>query len=153
MDVPSLKPKPNVCKKVQIKESGDFSMHDTLTEGFMSVRSQLCNTHALEQSEKNFKGNAENMRLASLKSCQGIHAPLRIMHEKNAVNKTQRLPFLPSSNIALETLEGRDECIDFDDYIFSGKHKNSKALNPVEGIESLAAPHMIMEKTLFSSQK
>ncbi|GFY38919.1 proteasome maturation protein [Trichonephila inaurata madagascariensis] len=144
MDVPSLKPKPNVCEKVQIKESGDFSMHDTMTEGFMAVRGQLCNTHAIEQSEKNFKANAENMRLASLKSCQGIHAPLRIMHEKNAVNKTQRLPFLPSSNIALETLEGRDECIDFDDYIFS---------DPVEGIESLAAPHMIMEKTLFSSQK
>ncbi|GFQ95649.1 hypothetical protein TNCT_660761 [Trichonephila clavata] len=144
MDVPSLKPKPKVCEKVQIKESGDFLMHDTLTDGFMAVRGQLCSTHALEQSEQNFKAHAENMRLASLKSCQGIHAPLRIMHEKNAVNKTQRLPFLPSSNIALETLEGRDECIDFDDYIFN---------DPVEGIESLAAPHMIMEKTLFASQK
>ncbi|GFT02192.1 probable glutathione S-transferase 7 [Nephila pilipes] len=144
MDLPSLKPRPDVSEKVQMRESGDFSMHDTLTDGFMAVRGQLCSPHVLEQSEKKFKANAENMRLASLKSCQGIHAPLRIMHEKNAVKKTQRLPFLPSSNIALETLEGRDECIDFDDYIFT---------DPEEGIESLASPHMIMEKALFSSQK
>ncbi|GIY43887.1 proteasome maturation protein, partial [Caerostris extrusa] len=117
MDLPSLKPRPDVADKVQIKETGDFSAYDTMTNGFMSVRGQLCNSHALEQTER--KSNQENMRLAFLRSTQGIHAPLKIMHEKNAVRKTQRLPFLPSSNIALETLEGRDEFIDFDDYIFT----------------------------------
>ena len=38
--------------------------------------------------------------------------------------QARRLPFLPSSNLALETLEGRDEFIDFDDYIFNGKYLN-----------------------------
>ncbi|GBL91555.1 Proteasome maturation protein [Araneus ventricosus] len=141
MDLPSLKPKPDVAEKVQIKETGDFSAYNTMTDGFMSVRGQLCSPHVLEQSEKKFKGNAEKMRLAYLQSCQGVHAPLKIMYEKNAVKKTQRLPFLPSSNIALETLEGRDENIDFDDYIFA---------DPVEGIESIATPHMVMEKVLFA---
>ncbi|KFM70154.1 Proteasome maturation protein, partial [Stegodyphus mimosarum] len=131
MDFPSLKPQHHALGKVQVPESGEYGTYDTMTNGFLSVRSQMCVPHPLEHSEKNFKVNAEKMRLAFLASAQGIAAPLKIMHEKNAAKKVQRLPFLPSSNIALETLEGRDETIDFDDYVFN---------DPVEGIESLAPP-------------
>ncbi|KAG8197620.1 hypothetical protein JTE90_001551 [Oedothorax gibbosus] len=144
MDLPSLKPQPKLADKVQLNETGEFRMHETMTNGFAAVRGQLCNPHALEHSEKIYKDNAEKMRLAMLRSTQGIHAPLKIMYEKNAARKVQRLPFLPSSNIALETLEGRDEFVDYDDYIFH---------DPEEGVEMLASPHMVMEKHLFSGTK
>ncbi|XP_054724104.1 proteasome maturation protein-like [Uloborus diversus] len=144
MDLPSLKTQPQAVEKVQMKESGDYSSYDMMTNGFMSVRSQLCVQHPIEYSEKNFVENREKMKLSFLRSSQGLHAPLRILHEKNAVRKVQRLPFLPSSNIALETLEGRDEFIDFGDNIFN---------DPEEGVESIASPFMVMEKCLFSSNK
>ncbi|XP_015921411.1 proteasome maturation protein [Parasteatoda tepidariorum] len=144
MDLPSLKPKPQVADKVEIAETSSYGTYETLTNGFTSVRSQLCGPSALEESERNYCVNAENMKMAGLRRTQGIHAPLRLIHERNAAKKIQRLPFLPSSNIALETLEGRDETIDMDDFIFN---------DPFEGVESLASPFMVMEKHLFGAKK
>lgn len=59
------------------------------------------------------------MNYSLLRSIQGIHAPLKLMMEKNFASKVGRLPFLSSSNLMLEVLEGKDESIGFED-IFNG---------------------------------
>lgn len=61
----------------------------------------------------------DEMNYSMLRSTQGIHAPLKLMMEKNYASKVGRLPFLPSSNLMLEVLEGRDESIGFED-IYNG---------------------------------
>lgn len=55
-----------------------------------------------------------------LKRSQGIHAPLRLMMERNLCKDIGRLPFLPSSNFMLEVLEGRQDDLDISD-CFRGK--------------------------------
>ena len=47
----------------------------------------------------------------------GSHLPMQIRMELDTVSQSRRLPGMPTSNIALETLLGRDETIDFEDYL------------------------------------
>ena len=57
--------------------------------------------------------------MQTLRSIQGIHAPLKILSERNAVQRAGgRLPFLPSSNLHLEVLTGDIERIDFGKQFF-----------------------------------
>jgi proteasome maturation protein len=51
-----------------------------------------------------------------LKKTQGIHAPLRVMIERKIASGVGRLPFLKSSNLMLDVLEGRQEYLDFSDF-------------------------------------
>lgn len=57
------------------------------------------------------------MNFALLKRNQGLQAPLKLMMEREAASKVGRLPFLPSSNVMREVLEGRDEEIGFEDIL------------------------------------
>ena len=47
----------------------------------------------------------------------GSHLPMRVQMEMNIVAQVQRPPGLPSHNVGLETILGRDETIDFEDYL------------------------------------
>lgn len=49
----------------------------------------------------------------------GIHAPVKMLMERRIVAKAEsgRLPVLSSSNLGLEILMGRDETIDFEDFL------------------------------------
>lgn len=47
----------------------------------------------------------------------GKHLPMQIRMELDILSQVKRLPGLPSSNIGLETILGRDETIDFEDYL------------------------------------
>ncbi|CAG8826182.1 37113_t:CDS:2, partial [Racocetra persica] len=55
-----------------------------------------------------------NLKLTLQRRIYGIHAPLRHMIEQSIVSKVKRLPGLPSSNLGLEILMGKDETIDFE---------------------------------------
>ncbi|KAJ7401209.1 Proteasome maturation protein [Pitangus sulphuratus] len=84
---------------------------------FTSVKSELLPSHPLELTEKNFQLNQDKTNFATLRNIQGIHAPLKLQMEFRAVKQVQRLPFLHSSNVALDTLRGNDECIGFEDIL------------------------------------
>ena len=71
-----------------------------------------------------YKKRMDNMNLAMVRKTQGIHAALRLMMEKEIASRVGRLPFLPSSNIMLDVVEGRDEDIGFED-ILNGKNQDS----------------------------
>lgn len=68
------------------------------------------------------------MNFALLKKTQGLHAPLKLMMERNAASKVGRLPFLHSSNVMLEVLEGRDDEIGPED-VLNGKRLKQLSVN------------------------
>jgi len=47
----------------------------------------------------------------------GTHLPMRVRIEMNILSQVQRLPGLPSHHVGLDTIMGRDETIDFEDYL------------------------------------
>lgn len=58
----------------------------------------------------------DQLRLDLLKKTQGIHAPLRLLMEKKLASGVGRLPFLKSSNLMLDVIDGRQEYLDFSDF-------------------------------------
>lgn len=79
----------------------------------------------------------EQLHMTILQNTQGLHAPLRIAMEHKAAKKIGRLPFLPSSNVMLESLTGRDLEVGPED-----------VFNLPEFQECLANPHAAIEKSL-----
>lgn len=91
--------------------------------------------------------NKDKMNFSTLRNIQGLHAPLKLQMEYRAARQVclvksaclsnlthfqwlifryttvlfssqiQRLPFLSSSNLALDTLRGSDESIGFEDIL------------------------------------
>ena len=49
----------------------------------------------------------------------GSHLPMMIRMELDILSQAKRLPGIRSSNIGAETILGRDETIDFEDYLGS----------------------------------
>ncbi|XP_034027319.1 proteasome maturation protein [Thalassophryne amazonica] len=116
---------------------GAYGVQDCLRSGFSSVKNEVLPSHPLELSEKNFQLNQEKMNLSTLRNIQGLHAPLKLQMEYRAARQIQRLPFLQSSNLALDTLRGGDESVSFDDI-----------LNDPTQSEMMGEPHMMVEYKL-----
>ncbi|KAL3192295.1 hypothetical protein MRX96_059262 [Rhipicephalus microplus] len=125
------------AKKPASMEHGAYGVPEVMRYGFYSVRNNLAASHPLEESEKHFEENARKMQLATARSIQGLHAPMKIMLERKAALQIGRLPFLPTSNTMLEALDGRDETITFEDIY--NEFSESEVLRP---------PHLVMEKHL-----
>ncbi|XP_054621707.1 proteasome maturation protein [Dunckerocampus dactyliophorus] len=113
---------------------GEYGVHDTLRSGFTSVKNDILPSHPLELAEKNFELNQDKMNFSTLRNIQGLHAPLKLQMEYRAARQIQRLPFLQSSNLALDTLRGTDENIGFEDI-----------LNDPTQSEMMGEPHMMVE--------
>eukprot|EP00967_Tisochrysis_lutea_P108238 scaffold167562_cov33-Tisochrysis_lutea.AAC.3 len=47
----------------------------------------------------------------------GTHLPMRLKMETNILSQVSRLPGIRSSHVGLNTILGRDETIDFEDYL------------------------------------
>lgn len=72
-----------------------------------------------------------------IRNHHGMGAQLRYMMEINAVSKTGRLPFLPSSNISRDVLLGLDEMISPTDIYGTSEFS-----------EKIPQPHAVIEKRL-----
>ncbi|NWW34764.1 POMP protein, partial [Panurus biarmicus] len=113
----------------EVSASGLFEGHDPLRRGYaLLLLAELCHRFQLNQDKTNF---------ATLRNIQGIHAPLKLQMEFRAVKQVQRLPFLHSSNMAMDILRGNDECIGFEDI-----------LNDPSQSEIMGEPHIMMEHKL-----
>ncbi|KAJ7350227.1 hypothetical protein OS493_037690 [Desmophyllum pertusum] len=113
---------------------GHFGVPDQMRTGFSNVKSALTTSHPLEASEKNFLQNQEMLDFKMLRNTQGLQAPLKLQMERAVASKIQRLPCLPSSMVALDTLMGTDESIGFEDFLNVAGHS-----------EAMADPHLTME--------
>lgn len=58
-----------------------------------------------------------NRNLDSVRRTYGSHLAMRLATEKKFFARAHRLPGLESNHIALQTLSGTDESIDFADYL------------------------------------
>ncbi|KAK9527960.1 hypothetical protein VZT92_014467 [Zoarces viviparus] len=116
---------------------GAYGVQDTLRSGFTSVKNELLPSHPLELSERNFQPNQDKMNFSTLRNIQGLHAPMKLQMEYRAARQIQRLPFLQSSNLALDILRGNDESVGFEDI-----------LNDPAQSEMMGEPHMMVEYKL-----
>ncbi|CAH1987870.1 unnamed protein product [Acanthoscelides obtectus] len=134
--LPSVKVKPELPDHFGFKE-GSLGVQDVMTNGLASAKPCTDAVHALVASEMNYRKNLDKMNLTVLRNTQGLHAPLRIAMEQHSARKIGRLPFLPSSNIMLDCLTGRDMEIGPED-IF----------NTQEFTEVAGQPHAVVERSL-----
>ena len=77
------------------------------------------------------------MNMSILKKVQGIQAPLKLMMERQAASQVGRLPFLASSNLMKDVLEGKDEEIGFEGFL--GNREEPEVMGP---------PHLVVERSL-----
>ncbi|CAG8777758.1 8257_t:CDS:2, partial [Acaulospora morrowiae] len=115
--VPSTHPDPASLTKTVADTANSFGVHDTFRYGVKSIESELLPAHPLENRLKQWEETQTNLKLTMQRRIYGIHAPVRHLMERSIVSKMQRLPVLPSSNLGLEILMGKDETIDFEDFL------------------------------------
>lgn len=137
MELQSLIPHNNNSKFSKINEKGQFGIQDVMNDGFQCVKSSLDSAHPLERCEKEYHSHQQQINYTILKSVQGLHAPLRLKFENKMAAKIQRLPFLPSSNLMLNTLNGTNLTFNFEDVFCDPSFS-----------ETLVTPFMMIEKNM-----
>ncbi|XP_055918207.1 proteasome maturation protein [Eupeodes corollae] len=98
---------------------------------------QVAHIHQLKDSELNYDKHRLDLSMRMLRNNEGLHAPLKLGMELHAARQIGRLPFLQSSNLMEDVLLGRDELIEFSDFL--GIPENS---------EVMRQPHAVVEKAL-----
>ncbi|RKP23493.1 proteasome maturation factor UMP1-domain-containing protein, partial [Syncephalis pseudoplumigaleata] len=116
--VPSKAGTPSVISTAAT--ANDLGVHDTLRYGPATLATSVQAGHPLEHRLAQWDDTQMNARWTLQRRIFGVHAPVRQMMEQSLVSKTRRHPTLPSSNLGLDILRGRDETIDVED-IFAGK--------------------------------
>ncbi|CAG8455701.1 2176_t:CDS:2 [Ambispora leptoticha] len=114
--VPSSFPEGAPSKSVK-STANSFGVHDTFRLGVRSINTELLPSHPLETRLDQWDQTQTNLKLTMERRIYGIHAPIRHLMERSIVSRVQRLPVLPSSNLALDILMGKDETIEFEDFL------------------------------------
>ncbi|RWS22703.1 proteasome maturation protein-like isoform X2 [Leptotrombidium deliense] len=110
---------------------------NVLLDGFTAPRNYVSVRHPLEKADVSFKQRADEMTFSMLKNVQGVQAPLKLLMERRAASQVGRLPFMHSSNLMLDILEGNDDVIGSEDF-----------LNDCATPEVMGPPHLVMERKL-----
>lgn len=112
-------------------------------------------SHPVESIQKDWLRNQLESKHHIMGNVYGSHLPMRVRMEMSIVSQVQRLPGLPSHNVGLETLLGRDETIDFEDYLgapeFSEHEVDTRAV--LERKFGLQAPTSLMGPPTGLSQR
>ncbi|KAL1926902.1 hypothetical protein VTP01DRAFT_5232 [Rhizomucor pusillus] len=113
---PSVRPENN-AKSVQDTTHNELGGHDALRYGTRSVKTEVLPGHPLEKRLEDWQESQWELKLNMARQVYGMHAPIKMMMERDIVGKRTRLPVLPSSNLHLDVLMGKDETIEFEDYL------------------------------------
>merc|ERR1719285_232546 len=73
--------------------------------------------HPVEKIQQNWLRTQLETKHYLQANVYGSHFPIALRTEIETLARFQRLPGLPSSRVGLECLMGRDETIDFEDYL------------------------------------
>ncbi|KAI8066436.1 proteasome maturation factor UMP1 [Gongronella butleri] len=137
----SLQLTPSTHKSEQVSTLStthqEFAVHDTLRNGTRSVKAEVMPGHALESRLSNWGESQWELKLNLARQNYGLHAPIKLMMERSIVDKRTRMPVLPSSHLHSDILTGKDETIDFEDY-----------LNTPESCTDMLDVHAAMEHKL-----
>jgi proteasome maturation protein len=93
---------------------------DSLREGFVAANRLISKqqpTHPLYKSLIQQEQFEKQRQYYALSHVFGQAMPMHLEMEKFIVQTPLRLPTLQSSKLAMDTLTGRDETIDFEDYL------------------------------------
>ncbi|KAI8985986.1 proteasome maturation factor UMP1-domain-containing protein [Pilobolus umbonatus] len=108
---------PNTLVSTLNTTHAEFGGHDTLRYGVRSIKTEVMPSHPLESRLDQWEESQWEMKLNLARQTYGMHAPIKMMMERSIVEKRQRLPILTSSNLHLDILLGKDESIDYEDYL------------------------------------
>ncbi|ORX58731.1 proteasome maturation factor UMP1 [Hesseltinella vesiculosa] len=95
----------------------EFGVHDTLRHGTRSLKAEVLPGHPLENRLQEWDQTRWELKLNLARQTYGLHAPIKMMMEHDLVSKRTRMPVLPSSNLHTDILLGKDETIDFEDFL------------------------------------
>jgi len=73
--------------------------------------------HPVEAIQENWLRNELETKHFIMAQTYGSHLPMQIRMELDILSQAKRLPGIRSSNVGAETILGRDETIDFEDYL------------------------------------
>lgn len=73
--------------------------------------------HPVQKIERDAKTNELRTRRKLKAAVYGSALPMRLTMHEHMLSQCQRLPGLPSSYAGLESYTGRDETIDFEDFL------------------------------------
>lgn len=90
---------------------------DHLRYGFNSLESAHGAQHPVQNIQKASNSSAWLAKLDVVRRTHGSHLAMRLATEKEIFGRNRRLPGLESSNIALQTMMGTDETVDFPDFL------------------------------------
>nr|CAG4638860.1 EOG090X0J8E [Cyclestheria hislopi] len=101
------------------------------------VKDNISAVHPLQLAIAKHEEKQQEIVMRISRSNQGLHAPLRLMMERNAVKDIGHLPCLHRHNALLDALTGRDVDLEFED-----------VLNDAQNSEYMSQPHVMVEKYL-----
>lgn len=65
------------------------------------------------------------------RNLHGMHAPIKMAMEQSLVTKARGVSMLPQSNLGLDILLGKDESIDFEDFL-NGMRKGRRYMLAID---------------------
>jgi proteasome maturation protein len=90
---------------------------DHMRLGFRSLENELSVQHPINSMQNSKNGSAWMGKLDTVRRMHGSHLAMRLATERETMSRIRRLPGLQSSNIALQTLMGTDETVEFSDFL------------------------------------
>ncbi|KAI8908943.1 proteasome maturation factor UMP1-domain-containing protein [Gorgonomyces haynaldii] len=93
--------------------SGEYGVHDTLREGFKSVRSEIVAGHELEHRLQEWDKTQLDLKLKLARDMFGLSMPLQLQMERTLVGFPRGIA---KHNLGMEILSGSDS-IEFEDFL------------------------------------
>ncbi|KAI8855272.1 proteasome maturation factor UMP1-domain-containing protein [Chytridium lagenaria] len=114
-----IRPKAGFAERAETSLGGDsfYGVHDSLRDGLKTVRGDVIPGHPLESSLNKWNETQDELHLNLAQRLHGAHMPIRIQMERFLLSQPKRIPVLKTSNLALDILAGRDESIEFEDFL------------------------------------
>ncbi|KAF9956429.1 hypothetical protein BGZ65_002737 [Modicella reniformis] len=106
--------------------------------GMRQIANEVTAKHPLEHRLAEWENTQEELKMSLARNTFGMHAPIKMAMERSLVIKAHGPSMLPRrSNLGLDILMGKDETIDFEDF-----------LNVPEMSTDLVDVHTVMERQL-----
>ncbi|KAG0100186.1 hypothetical protein BGZ93_003652 [Podila epicladia] len=97
--------------------SNSYGLHDTMRFGMRQIASEVSAKHPLENRLAEWDNTQLELKMNMARNLHGMHAPIKMAMEQSLVTKARGVSMLPQSNLGLDILLGKDESIDFEDFL------------------------------------
>ncbi|CAO3574683.1 unnamed protein product [Mortierella alpina] len=117
--------------------SNSYGLHDHAL-WHETIASEVTEKHPLENRLAEWDNTQMELKMNMARNMYGMHAPIKMAMERSLVIKARGPSMLPRrSNLGLDILNGKDETIDFEDF-----------LNVPEMSTDMVDVHTVMEHQL-----